>query len=539
MTSEIPFPPGSRVVAYLRDSGGDDQDLSVAQQSDVLTAWCQENNLVLSAIYADIAQPGSSTIGRDQFLQMIGHFHDPDCQDAGIILWKFSRFSRDMDDSQYYRADLRRRGYVVHSIHDNIPDTSDGRIYEALIDWRNNKFLEDLSLDVKRGLHHLVSQYHAIPGTPPRGFKREVFIIGNHRDGSEHKAARWVPDPDAWDLCHEAWMLRAQGMPIRQIHQRLHLFGAISSYIWFYRNRIYLGEMKYGQILIKDYAQPMITQEVWDMVQALNQKNAEIYNPAKGVENPHHPRRANSNYLLSGLLYCVRCGSLMNGSTVSLGNGKKLEYYQCGRAHRNMDCDARRIPKTLLEDLIIEKLREYVLDPRVILERDKELALAHEGKSEEVKREIARISEKINSNQRRMENLANRIAEEDDPPKSLISLLHQIETDDQRLHAERERLKSIENNEVVFVRSPKELEKLSKNITQDLTGGDLDHKRKAIRTCISRIAAERDGDYIRGIVYFWNPDETEDINVPDVVSHRGAQIRRHITYQFEFYASIK
>jgi len=80
MSIEIPFQPGARIVAYLRDSGGDDQDLSVPQQKQQISQWVADHNLLLTHVFADVATPGSSTIGRNAFKEMINHFHDPQCK---------------------------------------------------------------------------------------------------------------------------------------------------------------------------------------------------------------------------------------------------------------------------------------------------------------------------------------------------------------------------------------------------------------------------------------------------------------------------
>lgn len=71
-----PFPPGTRLAAYLRDSGGDEQDLSVEQQENVITSWAKENNQVLALIFKDAARPGSSVITRAGFQDMMAHFRN-------------------------------------------------------------------------------------------------------------------------------------------------------------------------------------------------------------------------------------------------------------------------------------------------------------------------------------------------------------------------------------------------------------------------------------------------------------------------------
>jgi hypothetical protein len=48
---------------------------------------------------------------------------------------------------------------------DDIPNNEMTPIYEAFIDWKNQRFLDDLSADVRRGLGYVVNQ-----GYWPGGF---------------------------------------------------------------------------------------------------------------------------------------------------------------------------------------------------------------------------------------------------------------------------------------------------------------------------------------------------------------------------------
>jgi hypothetical protein len=60
-----PFEPGNRVWAYCRDSGGDDQQDSVASQRRAIEEFCAEHHLVLVQVFADEARPGTTTVGRE------------------------------------------------------------------------------------------------------------------------------------------------------------------------------------------------------------------------------------------------------------------------------------------------------------------------------------------------------------------------------------------------------------------------------------------------------------------------------------------
>jgi hypothetical protein len=43
----VPFPAGKRLVAYLRDSGGERQELSIPQQEEKLAAWCRDKGVLI------------------------------------------------------------------------------------------------------------------------------------------------------------------------------------------------------------------------------------------------------------------------------------------------------------------------------------------------------------------------------------------------------------------------------------------------------------------------------------------------------------
>src|SRR5712691_5535390 len=85
------------------------------------------------------------------------HFHRDYCP-SPVVLWSFSRFARDYDDAEFYKADLRRRGYVIHSLTDQIPDGPFGRVIESITHWKDEERLREISKDARRGLQWLAQQ---------------------------------------------------------------------------------------------------------------------------------------------------------------------------------------------------------------------------------------------------------------------------------------------------------------------------------------------------------------------------------------------
>lgn len=502
MTQTNPFPPGAALVAYLRDSGGEDQDLSVEQQETAIRAWCEERGYRLTHTFRD-TRSGTSTVGRSGFEQMIRHFSaKKPAPEAGLVLWRYNRFARDLDDAQYFKAALRRRGYTLHAIQDPIPEGSAGRAIEFFIDWMADKFSEDLSVDVRRGLHHLAEQHGALGGTPPRGFRREPIDLGKHRDGSPHIVHRWVPDENTWETCRLAWTMRAQGASYSEIHQKTRLFGSKNSYNGFYRNRIYLGELKIGDQVLKNYCEPLIDQATWDAVQEISRKRTK----AATASEPDNIRRRTSPYILSGLAYCTTCGSLLTSITVRPARGEPRNYYQCLGVGR-YQCTAHLLPKAPLEQAVIDKLTEDILTPpyiQAILDEQR-TARADESISTAARR--AEIARQLRAIRLKITNITDAIAE-GGQSRALLNRLSDLENDETNRQSELDQIDAwLKTAPINF--TPERLERFTTNLRFILNHADLDAKRKILRGLVARVDVIRTGKAIHGQITIYTP--TDDL----------------------------
>ena len=498
MKSESPFSPGDSICGYFRDSGGEEQDLSIDQQMAVFDHWCGENDLIPGNLFADRARPGSSTVGRDGFLEMIRYFRSGDARERGIVVWKYSRFSRDVDDAAFYRADLRRLGYIIHSLNDNIPDGPEGRFFEAAIDWMNQRFLEDLSTDVRRGLRHLVENYGCVPGVPPMGFKRLPVQIGTRRDGSPHVAHRWVPDPELIPRIRQAFEMRASGSSLIQIHKATRLYGSLNSYRTFFSNRIYLGILEFGDLTIDHYCEPFIDTEIWKSIQKLIEAHAQARFGA------HHPRRVNSLYLLSGLLYCARCGSPMYGNTITRHNiNGRDEAYRCSRARRRRDCTAGRVSRHHVEDAVLNTLRDYILLPENMLAIH-QVAIGAQSTGE------AKRQDDLSANTSQRREISNQIANitraiaQKGHSQALLESLAMLESHRAELQVEYDRLQI--PLEPIPDLTDDQIQNISAQLVELLNAAPLEKRRQILRSFIHKITVERDGRIIRGLItYFYPP----------------------------------
>jgi site-specific DNA recombinase len=83
-----------------------------------------------------------------------------------------------------------------------------------------------------------------------------------------------------------------------------------------------------------------------------------------------HERRASNkakrDYLLSGLIKCVACGATYVGHTSMNrrkdGSTRETRYYVCGNKYRTRSCNAKNINADLIESLVVQQLKNYLLD---------------------------------------------------------------------------------------------------------------------------------------------------------------------------------
>jgi site-specific DNA recombinase len=503
------FPPGSLLAAYLRDSGGEDQDLSIDQQETALRAWCLENGCVLNIVFRD-TRTGTSTVGRAGFEQLIHHFfRKAKAPEAGILLWRFNRFARDLDDAQFFKAGLRRRGYAIYALNDPIPEGPAGRVLEFFIDWMADKFSEDLSVDVRRGQRQLVERFGALGGPPPRGFIRVPVQMPARRDGSTHLVHRWAPDPALWETCRAAWQMRAAGASYRQIHAALHLFGSINSYVTFYRNPIYLGELHFGaDLVIPAYVQPLIDRQTWDTVQALNRANTAAVRP----NAPRHPRRVASAYPLSGLLHCARCGALMNGHTIQFKNEPERPYYTCSKRHAKRDCDAPLIPAPALEEHITAYLVDHVLTPTAIADHRAQ-RLNHQAEAhDQAKSERAEVGARLAQARRRLANVTDAIADRGLSP-ALSAKLRELETEQATLQA---RITALSQTPIQRQLTPAQIQTYAHNLQTLIRHADTQTRRTILAGLLESIEANRSGRLVTCTLNLYDQPDDRILALSDI-----------------------
>jgi site-specific DNA recombinase len=114
------------------------------------------------------------------------------------------------------------------------------------------------------------------------------------------------------------------------------------------RNRAYLGEIFFRGTYYQSRHEPLVDADVFERAGAILRERGEDVSL----------RRSNaSDYLLTGLVRCGRCGKRYVGAAAH-GRNARYAYYVCFSRHRygRTTCDADRLPAEALEDAILAQL---------------------------------------------------------------------------------------------------------------------------------------------------------------------------------------
>jgi len=511
------LPPGSLVWAYLRDSGGESQDL--ASQRAYMLAYCQHYELHLDRFFEDAAVSGSSTLGRERFDAMIDLARRSDLPATDAILyWDIKRFARNFDDSQYYKADLRRRGYLLIPLADDIPDGKIGRMWETFLEIKAEEDLEQISRDSKRGLAFIVGMKDSegryvglFPGRPPTFFRGEPYDTGLTRnDGRPRVVQRLAADPATWELGRRAWAMRAEGASYKAIERELRLFShtanPLSTYVGIFRNEIYLGRLNYGGRVYEEFVPALATIEQWEAAQRL--RAAHPRSP-KWTPDKVHPRaRAEGKYLLSGLCVCAVCTGRMHGGTNTRPDRDRFwSFYRCTRQQaRPDDCDNKQVSARRLEVAVVETVQKRILTPayiRELADQVNQLLADDDG----IERRLEQERRTLASLDRKISNLLDQL--EETPSASLRARLEAREAERRGTERAIERLMGQLGQAKALI-TPEMVERLIVS-SNTLDKGDFEIKQAFLRQVLDKIEV---GPEVAAIHYKHNRIFGEVLRMP-------------------------
>ena len=138
---------------YIRVSTHDQEEISPDSQEHLLRDYAAKNNIVILKIFTDLGISGRKANKRPGFQEMIGLAKGDDHPVDQILVWKFSRFARNQEESIVYKSLLKKQHNVdVVSVSEPLSDDPFGSLIERIIEWMDEYYSIRLSGEVKRGM---------------------------------------------------------------------------------------------------------------------------------------------------------------------------------------------------------------------------------------------------------------------------------------------------------------------------------------------------------------------------------------------------
>lgn len=359
---------------YIRVSTHMQEELSPDAQKRLLLDYAKLHNILISEdyIFLDGGISGKKADKRPEFMRMISLAKQKPSPFNVILVWKFSRFARNQEESIVYKSLLRRQcGVDVVSVSEPMVAGPFGSLIERIIEWMDEYYSIRLSGEVFRGMSEKAMKggYLARPplgyridrkGEPPVIVPEQAMIVRmifnkyvNERMGL-FDIARYL---NALGLKTS----RNKPFECRSIEYILH-------------NPTYCGMIRWNRtenetnrikskdewIIAKGSHEPIISRELFDRAQ-------DIWNH---TYKPSGARPSSTyKHWLSGLLKCSACGRTMISKCVRTPqNGKVYFYFTCYGYTKGKCAAKTSVSSGILEPVILSGIRDASTSDHLLFE---------------------------------------------------------------------------------------------------------------------------------------------------------------------------
>ncbi len=500
-----------KVALYARVSSEQqaEKDLSIPSQLKALRKFASERNWETYGEFVDEAQSARSA-NRPKFQEMISIAKQKESPFKAILVWKLSRFARNREDSIIYKTLLRKQGVEVISINERIDDSPSGKLLEGIIEAIDEFYSSNLSHDTIRGMKENAKRGFLNGGTTPYGYKRAVVKVGNV------SKSRLEVDNLHAPVVKRIYKLCLQGLGAKEITRVLNSeglktkrggFWEVNAIHFILKNETYTGLRVFNRIkkgfmgascltapeeLRTENAHPaIIGWETFAKAQEIIAKRSPKY---------VHPRTIASNYLLSGFLYCKKCGSHMVGCAAKTS---RFFYYGCHNKIRrgSTGCDQKLVRKEKIEYSVIDKLKTRVLTEenltKLVQLVNEELQELSNNASEKLSRkglEVQRLQERLDRLYESLESGSLDVADLAPRIQGLKLQISELEREKAKIHLE-------SSNEKIRV-TDSDVRKFTSDLHDLLAKGSLLERKSFLRSWIKRIDYSAPG---KGVITYTLP----------------------------------
>ena len=379
-------------VIYARYSSDSQREASIEGQLRDCKDYAEKNGITVVGTYIDRAY-SAKTDDRPDFQRMI--------KDSAkkifdvVLVWKLDRFARNRFDAVNYKYQLEKNGVHLVSAMEPISQGPEGIMVESMLIGMAEYYSAELALKVARGERENALQCKYNGGIVPLG-----FTIGKE-DRLYHI------DPETAPIVQEIFTRYADGEPAEKIAASLNERGlrtrtgkpfVKNSFFQIFRNRRYIGEYRYKDIVTPGGIPAIVDEDLFNRVQQRFEQNKIAHG---------RPAKEDVSYLLTTKLFCGKCGTLMGGESGTSHMGNTYYYYKCGKAkrHGKAHCDLKAIRKEPLERFVVETAIKVIFSDEII---ERLIDLIMEAQQQENTR-LPVLKDQLRDTEKRLANLLEAI----------------------------------------------------------------------------------------------------------------------------------
>lgn len=457
----------NRAALYIRVSTLEQaqEGYSVGEQKERLIAYCKAKDWLIADIYVDGGYTGSN-LNRPGIQKLISETDKFDL----VLVYKLDRLSRSQRDTLYLIEEVfRPKGVDFISMQESF-DTSTpfGKAMIGLLAVFAQLEREQIKertwmgrvARAKTGLHH---------------------GGGNIPIGYEYEDGKLIVNPYEAEQVRKIYEWYLAGASLKGITDRLQDEGYTNKYSSYNSwssvrnilgNETYTGTLHFGDIVVEDAHEAIISKEQFNAAQILRGKRQEQYGSTA----------FQSKHLLTGLLFCGHCGG-----RYYLRNTGKYSYYACYSRTKQIkgmikdpNCKNKIWKAQDLEPIIDAQIRELLSSPQMAAEVATNKAKpVPTTKNTDIERRIHDIDKQISK-------LMELYQHDDIPPELLGDKIN-------KLYNERTALQSSLEPVVEPTAMPFDLvEELLSDAAQVWDFADEAQKKRIMQSLISRIVLTED-----------------------------------------------
>jgi site-specific DNA recombinase len=348
-----------------------EKDLSIPDQLRQMREWSKARSY---QVVAEYVEPGASATDdrRPVFQQMIADACTSPPPFDAIMIHSLSRFFRDMIEFALYERRLKKHGVIILSITQQTSDDPAGEMARRIFSLFDEYQSKENAKHTLRAMKENARQGYFNGSTAPYGFRAvEVEHAGN-----KGKKKRLEIDPSEATVINTIYRLYLEGyegqdLGVKGIAAYLNSRGftmrrgkfrktIISKII---ASRIYCGEYAFNKrdshtLKIKPESEwvtmslpPIVDEETFQRVARRRFERTASNTPARVVNTPT---------LLTGLVRCGLCGSLM---TIATGKGGRYRYYKCTSKINiagKKECENSNVRMETLDRLVLQTMADKV-----------------------------------------------------------------------------------------------------------------------------------------------------------------------------------